>query len=467
MITATSNFITAANAFSNGELRVFIQISGYHRAFSNFDPTGFTWDDSIAEHNDWLLMEETDDLVWNVNDLDGGADVQNWGFTVQDVNNLVTADFAGFTFEGKAVTVKVGFKGLSIDDYCTIFTGNILSVESVDSNLNYHFSCEDTTGYLSRTIFGTADDGFETSSDHLRTVEGHPLDILLDILSTQVGLSAGKIDTAKIEEYRDGIFAGMKLVFHLDQAVTAGDFIKAQIMKPLGGYIWTTADGKVTANFFYPIAGPTPVATFGADTWLSIPSAEMTDMVNTVQFKFDKDSSVNGTADYASNHTEGYAPSIAKYGQYGTQTIEADGLRSAFQGYFIAALTARLLFLRYGYKNLKFDQDAAEAIFSTMRCEIGDVVAVTHTRIPDRSAGVMGVTSKLFEILSKTLSLRTGRVTFTMIDATYLASFGFYKITSDAQADYASATTGEKAAYMFMTNDAGLYSNGDAGHGLG
>lgn len=467
MIAATTNFQNGLASFAHGEFRLFIEIDGYGRAFSNFDLTGFDWDDSVAAASDWIDMEGVDPLTQTINDLDGGANVQSWGFTINDIGNAITADFASFVFEGKGVTLKVATPGLGKTDFCTVFSGRIVSVSSVNNNLAYYFQCEDTSTVLSKMIFTTADDNFETSSDHLRTVSGHPLDILLDILSVQCGLAESAFDRAKIEAYRDGIFSGMKFVFKLDQGVTALDFVKAQIMKPLGGYIWTNSAGKVTVNFFYPIAASTPVGTFSEDTWLTIPSAEQTDMVNTVQFQFDKDSDVNGTANYQALHTETYSPSTTLYGQFGEQIIAADGLRSGFQGYFIAVLVSRLIFMRYGFKNLKFDQDAAESNLTTMLYEVGDVVAVTHTKIPDRRAGVMGVTAKPFEILSKSFDLKMGRITYTMIDASYLSSFGFYRITPDAEGDYAGVSSGDKARYMFMTNDSGVYSNSDAGHGLG
>lgn len=468
MITATSNYNTALSSFKSGRIRVFVEIAGYHRAFSNFDPTGFTWDDSAAEHNDWIPEDGIDDLQMSINDLEGGAQQIDWGFHVTDVGNAITADFATFTFEGKDIVVKTGFDGMAYADFTTVFTGHIDSVSSANNNLEYYFQCVDTTDFLTKVIYTTGDDGQPTSADHIKTVTGHPLDIMLNILGSQVGLAGSRYDSTKIEAYRDGPFSGMEMVFHLQQGVAAGEFIKTQILKPLGGYLWTDSTGKITVNFFYPIAGPTAVASLGEDTWTTIPSAEQTDMVNTVQFKFDKDDASSAAAnDYLAISTQVYAPSTAKYGQYGEQEIDADGVRSGFQGFFIAALTSRLIFMRYGFKNLKFDGDAAEAIWGSVLVELGDVVSVTHSKIPDRAAGVMGVTSKLFEVLSKTINFKEGTVLYTMIDATYLQTFGFFKITSDAQADYAAATTPEKATYMFMTNDAGLYSNGDAGHGLG
>lgn len=467
MIDATPTFVTELASFRVGTLPVVITIGNYTRAFCNFDPIGFTWNDSIASHVDWL--GEMDPITMSVSDLDGGSDTQSWSFTVQDFENLITADFPDFTFEGKLVTVRVGLgSSMSIDDFCTVFVGYVDSVSSVNDNLDYQFNCADTAGLLTKIIFTVGDDGQPTSADHIKTVSGHPLDILLTILGSEVGLATSLYDLAKIEEYRDGPFSGMKMVFHLQQGVAAIDFIKAQIMKPLGGYVWTNGAGVVTVNFFYPIEGPVAIASFSEDTWKSIPSAEQTDMVNTVQMKFDKDDADSAaTGNYLAVPTNLYAPSVTKYGQYGEQEIDADGIRSAFQGFFIAALTSRLIFMRYGFKNLKFDTNAADGIFGSLLVEMGDVVSVTHALIPDRSAGVMGITNKLFEILGKTIDLKEGVVTFVMIDASYLQTFGFFLITSDAQADYAAASPTEKGKYMFMTDDSGLYSNSDAGHGLG
>jgi hypothetical protein len=210
------------------------------------------------------------------------------------------------------------------------------------------------------------------------------------------------------------------------------------------------------------------VATLGADSWLSIPSAEQTDMINTVQFQFDKDDAdANATGNYLAQDTEEYGPSITLYGQFGEQVIQADGMRSAFQGYFISKLVARLIFLRYGFKNLKFDQNAAESLWSMILLEPGDLPQVTHSKIPDRQAGVMGITNKLFEVLNKSINFEKWTVTYSMIDASYLQTFGNFLIAPDDEADYADANSGDKTTYMFMTDDTGKYSNGDAGHGLG
>lgn len=459
MISATTNYTTALAAFYSGPLQYAVEITGYSRIFT-------TANDGIGGHYPWL--NSIDDFSYTINELEGGADTGSLTFHVQDKGGAVTGDFPGFVFEGKKVVIKQGFAGLAYADYVTLWTGYVDEVLSEDNNLGYQFACSDLTAKLNQVIYQVGDDGQPTASDHRKTLSGHPLDILLDILGTQLGLSSSLYDSTKIIAYRDGPFAGMRAVFHLDQGPQALDFVKHQLLKPLGGYLWVNGAGMVTINFFYPLTAPAALDTFGPACWTSIPTAEQIELINEVQFQFDKDDATGGaTGNYFSNDTEIYSTSTAKYGLYGEQVIQADGMRAAFQGFFIARFVARLIFQRNGLKNLKFDQNAADCIWKKVLYEPGDIIAVTHPNIPDRAAGVLGITGKLFEIVNKHIKFTEGLVTYTMLDASYLSNFGTYLIAPNAEANYTLASSADKAKYMFLTNDLGKYSNGDNGHGLG
>lgn len=463
MISATSNFQAALAAYTGGVIIQQVVIAGYPRVFTNYA-------DGIAGHYPWIVS--IDDLDMTVEDLDGGADQRTGGVTVQDVGNAITADFPGFVFEGKQIQIQIGFPGLAQIDFCTVFTGFIDTVSSANSNTEYYIQFSDVQTQLAAVVFQTGDDGAGTSSTNIKTVSGHPLDILLSICK-QLGVPA---DTTTIEAYRDGPFAGMIFTFYLTQAPAAADFIKAQLMKPLGGYMWINAAGLLTCRFFYPLAGPVPVGSLGPQSWTEIPEAGQTDMVNTVQMQFDLDDSTandNSTGSYLSSFTDEYTPSYLLYGNLSSElTINADGVRSAFQGFFIAALTAVLIFQRYGFKNLCFDSEssggnAPDSIWNTLLYEPGDIVSVTHSQVPNRKAGVMGITNYPFEILNKTIKFQEGKLNYTMIDASYLSGFGLYLIAPSGEAAYASASSGDKATYMFFCGANGEYSNGDAGHALG
>lgn len=464
MISVPTNYATALAAFNAGKLIYTVEIAGYDRIFSN---------DVNFGTDDWL--GEIDDMTLTIDDVNGGWNQVSFGFAVQDRDQQLTADFLTTTFEGKQVTIKTGFVGLAYVDFAPIFTGVIDSVSSINSNLDYYFNIMDIQQVLSKVVFPTGADGVTApSSDNALVLNGHPIDIMIEILSTEVGLDPSLIDTTRLEAYRDGPFAGMQFLFNVTQSPAAYDFIQNQIMKVLGGYVWVNSKGQVTANFFYPLAGPVAVYEFNPAIWTSIPSADQLssntsrDMINTVQFQFDKDDKSSGaTGNYLSQDTEEYAPSIDKFGIYGEVVLQADGLRSAFQGFFIAKLVSRLIFLRYGLKNLLIDSKAADSNLRSLLLEPGDIVSVTHPNIPDRANGVMGITDEPFEIISKTYHFTTGTCTYSMLDARYLRTFGFFQIAPTGETDYADATVADREQYMFMCQDDGKYSTGDEGNGLG
>jgi hypothetical protein len=457
MIPATSTFQTALATFRAGKLPAVITIAGYSRVFTKGLAAPATG------QYQWLVS--VDDFATSINDLDGGANTATLGFAVQDRGGAITADFPGFVFEGKLVTLQIGLPGLALTDFPVFFTGYIDSVASNNGNTEYYFLCSDTSTKLAKVIYTEGDSGNPTDSSNPRTLNGNPMDMLLEILGTEVGLTTSFYDVATIEAYRDTIFSGVNFLFHLTAPPAAADFIKNQIMKPLGGYMWVNSAGKISVKFFYPLAGPVAVQTLGPSTWTTLPVAEQTDMVNTVLFQFDADAS--GSSNYRSNDTESYGPSVAMYDTYGELTIASDGMRSAFQGFSTAHLVARMVFMRYGFKNLKFDQNAPDAHWQACRLEPGDIVAVTHPNVPDRQAGVMGITAKLFEVLDRTIKFNTGLCMVTLLDATYLSSFGLFLIAPTGEDDWTTASSPDKAKYMFMSDDTGKYSDGATAHILG
>jgi hypothetical protein len=266
----TSAPFTTDNAFLLKLPIYLIEIAGgYTRAFTNRD-TG------VAGQYDWI--ESIEDHQITINDLDGGADLGEFTFTVQDRGNAITGDFPGFIFEGKAVTVKTGFVGMSQSDFALLFTGKIDSVASTNGNADYVFTCVDNKDVLTKVIYTTADDGRPTDQDHRRTLNGHPLDILVAILEDEIGLTIDDYNTTKLDIYKNGIFAGVQFTFSIDSPPAAKDFIEQQICKPLGAYMWVNNQGQIDFNFFRrdntpPVYGGCCIACFtdGSGTIIGYP----------------------------------------------------------------------------------------------------------------------------------------------------------------------------------------------------
>lgn len=452
MISASPAFL-AANASLQKSPVYAIVIAGYSKVFGTF--SGSTVE--AVPIVPWIISIEPHGIT--IHDLDGGADLADLVFTVQDRGNAITADFATFTFEGKKIELIAGFVGMSTADFVTLFTGRIDAIDSTNGNTEYMFTCPDVRQELTRVIYGTADDGSATDKDHPRTLNGNPIDILLAALQVEVGLSPDVIDTAKLALYRDTIYAGVQFQFSLTSPPVAKDFIENELLKPLGAYLWSNNLGQITVNFYYPLS-PTPVLEFTTANLTDIPEAGVADLINEVSTRFDYDDQDKPQAELV--RSDGV--SIAKYGLFGQMVIEARGLRSGLQGNLIAAHTAFLIFQRYGFKQLTFGASSGNSapigtLWSACLVEPGDIVIMTHAQIPDRVNGVMGISAKTFVVMDRTWHFFECQVEFKLLSID-LVPFQHYFIAANGEGNYSFS----RRQYLFQTNDSDQYAAGDSGN---
>jgi len=424
------------------------------------------------------LLIGIDDLQLTVNDLEGGADLADLVLHVQDRAQIITADFPNFVFEGKKAFLLSGWghidpvtgfavPDMDVADFATLFTGTIDSVESENSNNDYCFTCSDNSSVLSRVVFGVADDGFATDSKHTRTLNGHPLDILLAILQDELQMDAADIDITKIQTYRDTIYSGAQMQFTIDSPPVAKDFIENEILKPMAAYRYTDNLGRFTVNFAYPLTADT-VFGFTPDNLLGIPEAGQADLTNQVSTRFDVDSQGN----FLSESVEQDDTSVAKYGMYGQLIIESKGLRSGLNGFFLAGITAFLIFMRYGSKALCHGDNGKNsasspinAIWSAALLAPGDLVLMTHPLVPDRATGTLGITDKAYIVMDRNWQFFQGNVQYKLVEID-LSKFKQFLITTNGQADYTGSSPDDQATLMFLCGDDDKYSNGNPANTL-
>jgi len=445
MITAPSQFLTA-----NVELQkkpiFLVTISNYSRVFTNY-ATG------IAGQYDWI--DSFDDVTLTVSEFDGGSDLGGFNFTVQDFQGLITADFPSIVFEGQAVTLKTGFVGMNQSDFLLLFTGVIDTVPSANGNLSYTFNCIDTSQIHTKVIYTAGDDGFATSKEHPRTLNGHPLDILTAALINEIGLDSSAINLTKINSYRDGLFIAQQFSFTIESPPQAKDFLEKQILKPLGGYLWTNNEGKIDVNFFYKDVRDS-VLSLNDDNMVGVPLAGQTDLLNQVSYRFDQQAGSSG--DFMTEAVQNYEASIDLYNQYGQQIVESAGMRAGLQGVFLAVMVSNVFFQRFGLKNLTFPEVIVH--WSACCVDPGDIIDMSSEFVPDRMRGVMGISAMLFEVFDRTWDLNNGLVKLRLVDASYLSRIGTAKVAPDGTPAWTSASGAQKATYMFQCNDSDKYSDG-------
>jgi hypothetical protein len=443
--------------------------------FYAMDMSGWVWGLRLsvggATIRPWL-KPFPGDIELAVDELNGGSSLSQITFDVIDdpapantSAHRLTVDMAGFTFEGKRIWLKHGYVGMNRADLLTCFTGVIDSVDSMDGNNGYTFTCSGGATKLDNVVFTTGDDGLDTDNDHPRTLSGHPMDIVIDLFINELSMSVNEFDKATLIAYRDSVFAGMQFQFSITSPPAARDWIQKQIMTPLGGVMWEDNLGVQRFNFMWPLNGVSSVMSLTKADLSKTPTAGQTELINTISYRYDKDDSSDGSGKYLEEKVLKYDPSLVKYQNLpGQHIIESDGVRSAFQGGLIASLVSRLIFLRYGLKNLTFE---AEGQWKMLPLEPFDLILISHPLVPDRVNGTFGITNWLVQVFDRKWLMGENKVQLRVVDASALLKYGQFKIAPDGQVAWTLASSPEKARYMFLSNTKGKMSDGAAAPTLG
>jgi hypothetical protein len=460
MITATANWKTEAAKLVKSSPIILFEIAGYSRSFAT-QPPGFgtfdPWIATISRHRQ------------SADELGGRSTLGDLNITVGDVGQGITGDFP-FVFEGRTATIKVGFVGLAEADYALFATVVVDRVASVKKNTAWEFICKPKARNLRTMVYETGDDGQPTGKDHPKTLQAHPLDILTDVWQNELGLPLGELDTTTINAYRDQVFTNIEFAFTLSKPPEAKAFIEAQLLAPLGGFLYNQADGTLSVRFIMPLPGGiTSLHTLNPDNMSTLPSPGQVELVNVVTHRMDWDGD-----DFLVSNVQIDAASETKYGQQGAHTIESLGLRTALGGVGLARVVAIAIFNRFGDKQLRLPRVTSMWDDAAL-LEVGDYVKVTHPLTPNRATGALGVTDELFVVRGLSRDWLRGRVDLALDDAAQVEAgagvdptgLGPFRVAPNATLEYVPAPQGDKDRYMFVSDDAtGQYSNSDEGHPL-
>lgn len=491
---------------------------------------------NTGRQNEFSWITDIGDWSVGVDELNGSYTIDDLDITVLDYNGGVTAALAGVQLETQRCTLRMGFAGMALADYAVLFTGLVSDI-SRTSNNTYTFTCQDfnrlaqhliytegdnitvttTTTTLSGNVYtatavavttnratgvqtsvtttsqtlngvvGTVitTDSAAISSNNTRTLIGHPLDLLLDIMLNQVGFAAADVNVAQVQQFRDSVFAGVEVQFLLDSAVDAKDFIESQILKPLAGYTYPDNLGRICVGFLQP--NPAALAAqldINADNIQAIPTLTPQTLINVVTMRFDKDDSgeANSSTGYLSESNTLYLPGIANLedltGQLaleqahnasavqGQTVIESDGMRSGFQGYLLSKMVSASIFAKYGSRNPSME---AKLLWTpAYSLQIGDFVTVTHPLITDRRQGTLGLSGARYQVIKRAYNFgNTMTVTLTINDASGIRTYAAHKIAPNGKPAYGGASQADHDAYIFISNAQGAQTGGAQAATLG
>jgi hypothetical protein len=461
MIPQSSNFQNANAQLAKIPWHLFL-ISGFGSIYT-FGYTG------LPGAYPWISKMGA--LNQRVDDLNGSSTISDLAITVIDKNQAITNAFPNFTFEGQTATILTGFPGLTYpSDYLTVAALIIDRVESSDDNTTYTFYLVDYSIKLQNLIYRYGDDGWPTCSDDPKTVYGNPMDILSEVLLTEIPLNSSQVNTAAIAAYKAGLFAGSMLRFTVTNTPTAKDFLDREIFKALGGYSFQNYAGQFTPYFYIPNAAPSIALTLTDHNLDDVPSPGEATLIDIVNYRLDYDGSK-----FRSEFDEVYGRAVNIYGLQNVQTIEGRGVQSSCGGWGYARNLANTLFLRYGGDPLTTNPNKTLTLDVTtfwtgVILEPGDFVYVTHPLVPNRRTGTMGVTQEMFEVLEIQKDFEKGTVKLKLLDVNWMnpsasGALSAFQIAPDSGVpNWPSASGAQRAEYMFISSAAtGLYSTGDAG----
>jgi hypothetical protein len=452
MIPASSQWSAAAtqNGAMNGVLDVIMTISGYSRVFTVYDHKTSGWYPWISDPGTFSSSES---------DLSGSSSISNAQVTVIDYQNLLTADMATFSFQGKTVTIQVGFPGLTQTEYLPIATMLINKVDSNKNNTAYTFDLRDNSLQLQNYVWLIGNDGYDTSSSNPVTVQGSPMELLEDVLE-QAGISSSQINSTALNNIANNILYGIYFDFNVTYPPQGKSWIEQELMVPLACWWFWNYAGQFTPVCMVPYTQPTPAITLTqyliSDKTMPV-AKQSSNYISDFAYFMDLDS--NGQN--AGNIFEMiYAPAFNVYGMSQIQQIRSRGVKSALGGFRIAQLIMYALCNRYGFKPLTCSVDC---LLPAMVCEIGDPVYLTYPNIPNRVTGNMGMTNVLWEVTSAKKNLKTGVTTLGLLDVSWMQAPA-YQLAPSGIPNFPSASPTQQQEYMFVAGASGTYSNGTAGN---
>ncbi len=450
MIPATSNFDVKRNAQFQEPVWV-LSLPGLGLIYTSRSQS------QIAATATWLKTPSG--ITQQVQDLQGKATVGTLQIEIVDVNNALLKLFASTTWYGQAASLLLGFNGLAYPaDYVTLFAGIVESVVPTSDATAWTFTIRDKNRILNNRVYATGDDGKTvTSKTNPKTLYGNALALVTDLLENQLGLATTAIDTASISTLQNGRFVATQMLFSLTKPVQALSFLEQELLLPNGLFHFVRYDGRIAIGDMLAAPSPVPIAfAFTDSNIVGIPAYAQKPMYNWVELQLDYDGqNYLQTVDFLDSS------SINRYGLSSQLSIRSQGLRSNLQGASRAGITARRIFQRYA-NGPTGEITLVHPSLQACIVEVGDYVTVTHRLMRNLDNGTIGWTNRICQVMNVQPQYASGRIQFTLLDVNAIASRPAYQYAADSVPAWTSATSGQRAQYLFQANASSQQSDGSA-----
>ena len=322
---------------------------------------------------------------------------------------------------GQRVQILGGYAPSLAADYMSICLMEVSARRLLSDGVTIQLSVTDVQRALRRKVFllATAKDPVVLTGNpftlalQIMTSTGAATNGAYDVLPAENGLAIpqGLIDVAGIAALRDASYAGQVYSFSIVGEAQGKEALEQEIWKTTNTFPFVTQEGKFSVRRY---AGLTGTASVTLDE-SSIIGFEWSlgdgHIINVVAFEYDWNEP-RAKGQYATRQSYAHAASIEKYGKRPTLPVQSQGIKTSNGGQAIADDRAREVIRRYATPPPVL---TLLVFFRHHVIDIGDKVAVTHSKIPNILTGLRGLTAALFEVLDVTPDLVNGRVQLMLL----------------------------------------------------
>lgn len=313
---------------------------------------------------------------------------------------------------------------------------------------------------------------------------GHPLDLLLGILTTTeaggngpydttpfrhgaaLGVSADLIDVEGIENVRDSLLPGLVADFLVaDETDDAKRWIEDELVRAAGVSLVETSGKKLSVRFMGPpLSGENPAR---LDNLLRSPEGEQMDLGlgrlrNVIELKYSRDPV---TAEFLERLLYIDADSVSRYGETRKLTLELSGVHGPYSPLGDSggdALAERLAARLATHLSKPRARLKATVPFGEIIRSAGDVVEIVHPRLPPgqpdetlpAGIAVRPEGARLAEVMSVAFSPGTGSVSLEL-RASPFEALRYAFIHRDGAPDYGAAPPADQTL-AYLSPDGGL-----------
>jgi hypothetical protein len=250
--------------------------------------------------------------------------------------------------------------------------------------------------------------------------------------------------------------------------VTAKTWIQEEILKPLGLYMFTHADGTIDLKSMKSPDAPVTTS-IDQNTIQGIPDQTRIPIVNvvTVRGDVDDEGAYSAARVYDAEFTFAQTQSLATYLQEFPNSVESNGMREAYDSFGIGFILANRIFRRHAFSTPAY---TLKLFLGWVRLELGDFILLSHPLMMNYESptGQLGIYNVLCEVVDRQPDYANGTVTLTVWDLRYCNLSQPFDIAPAAASipNWTSQTAAQKAKYLTISYWPGWYSDGTEGNDI-